>query len=27
VERAVDELLEEGSIFEPSPGRFKAIKE
>jgi len=25
VERAVDELLEEGSIFEPSPGRFKVI--
>lgn len=27
VERAVDDLLEEGSIFEPTPGRFKAIKE
>jgi RPA family protein len=26
VERAVDDLLEEGSIFEPTPGRFKAIK-
>jgi len=26
VERAVDELLEEGSIFEPSPGKFKVIK-
>jgi len=26
VERAVDDLLEEGSIFEPIPGRFKAIK-
>jgi uncharacterized protein (UPF0147 family) len=25
VERAVDELLEEGSIFEPTPGRFKVI--
>jgi RPA family protein len=27
VERAVDMLLEEGSLFEPSPGRFKAIKD
>jgi len=26
VERAVDELLEDGSIFEPSPGKFKAIR-
>ncbi|MCX6820525.1 MAG: OB-fold nucleic acid binding domain-containing protein [Candidatus Aenigmarchaeota archaeon] len=26
VERAVDDLLEDGSIFEPSPGRFRAIK-
>lgn len=26
VERAVDDLLDEGSIFEPTPGRFKAIK-
>lgn len=26
VERAVDELLEDGSIFEPSPGKFKVIR-
>ncbi|MFH1622983.1 MAG: OB-fold nucleic acid binding domain-containing protein [Candidatus Aenigmatarchaeota archaeon] len=26
VERAVDELLEDGSLFEPSPGKFKVIR-
>jgi len=26
IERAIDELLEDGDLFEPSPGRFKVIK-